>query len=96
MANELRLSPNYLSSLFKKERGISMADCVTEQRVEAARNMLRFSRFSYADIASILTFSFQSHFTQVFKKCTGVTPRAFCNQAHGTERKKNMKISWRS
>ena len=44
------ISPSYLSSLFKKERGISMADCVTEQRVEAARNMLRFSRFSSSRI----------------------------------------------
>ena len=65
-----------------------MAGYVTEQRVEAARNMLRFSQFSYADIASILAFSSQSHFTQVFKKYTGVMPRAFRNQARGTEREK--------
>ncbi|MBO5237534.1 MAG: AraC family transcriptional regulator, partial [Lachnospiraceae bacterium] len=35
------------------------------------------SEFSPSEIASILAFSDQSHFTETFRKYTGVTPRKF-------------------
>lgn len=71
------LSPSYLSTLFKKEVGQSVSDYVMSKRMEAARNMLRYSDYSYADISLILNFSSQSHFIRAFKKFTGNTPRAY-------------------
>ena len=47
------------------------------QRIEAARNMLRYSSLAYDEIASTLAFSSQSHFIQVFKKEVGCTPREY-------------------
>ena len=82
VAEEVGLSPNYLSQLFKKELGLTVADYVLELRMEAAKNMLRFSSFPYDEIASILAFSSQSHFIQVFKKATGITPKAYRTMAY--------------
>ena len=39
--------------------------------------MLLYSDFSPSEIASILAFSSQSYFTEVFRKTTGVTPRKY-------------------
>lgn len=47
--------------------------------------MLRFSSFPYDEIASILAFSSQSHFIQVFKKATGITPKAYRTMAYREE-----------
>ena len=39
--------------------------------------MLRFSDYSYADIAEYFGFSSQSHFIQCFQKCYACTPAEF-------------------
>ena len=74
------LNASYLSTLFKKETGLSVSDYVLSKRMEAAKNMLKFSTDSYAEIAVTLAFSSQSHFTRVFKQQTGYTPKAYRNQ----------------
>ncbi len=77
IAEAVGLSANYLSTQFKKELGMTVADYVMSKRIEAAENMLRYSNFAYDEIASILAFSSQSHFIQVFKKAVGCTPREY-------------------
>lgn len=74
------LNPSYLSTLFKKETGVSISEYVLAKRMEAAKNMLKFSSYSYAEIAAALAFSSQSHFTRVFKRQTGYTPKAYRNR----------------
>lgn len=71
------LSESYLSTLFKKEMGVSLSDYILRRRIEAAENMLKFSSYSCADIAATLAFSSQSHFTRAFRAQTGFTPRAY-------------------
>ncbi len=77
VAREVGVSRGYFSTLFKKEMGIGVAEYVVKKRMEAARNMLRYSEMSYAEISEILAFSSQSHFTAVFKKYHGVTPKEY-------------------
>lgn len=71
------LSPSYLSTLFKNETGQAISDYVMSKKMEAARNMLRHTDSSYADIASILNFSSQSHFIRAFKTYNGSTPKQY-------------------
>lgn len=68
------LNPSYLSRLFKKETGMTISEYIQSRKVETAKNMLAYSDFSTAQIASILAFSSQSYFTEVFRKRTGMTP----------------------
>lgn len=77
LAEHVGLNESYLSALFKKETGRAVSDYIRDRRVEAAEGMLRYSDYSYSDIANFLAFSSQSHFTSVFRKATGLTPGAY-------------------
>lgn len=80
LAAQTGLNRSYLSTLFKKETGQSVSAYILSKRMEAAQNMLRFSEYSYAEIAAILAFSSQSHFIRVFRSQTGYTPKEFRNR----------------
>lgn len=71
------LSASYLSRLFKKETGVSVSDYVREKKIEKAQHLLKFCDFSLVEIANYLSFSSQSHFIQLFKNFTGMTPKKY-------------------
>ncbi len=74
LANHVHLNPTYLSELFARETGTSISQFITDKRMEAAENMLKYSEYSFSEIAQILAYRSQSHFTKVFKKHSGMTP----------------------
>lgn len=80
LAEHVGLNRSYLSTLFKKETGQTLSQYILLKRIEAAQNMLRFSDYSYAEIAASLAFSSQSHFIRVFRAQTGYTPKEFRNR----------------
>ncbi len=71
------LSPNYLSSLFKKEVGISISNYIQGERIEEAKRLLSLTAYPISSIATWLNFNDQSYFIKVFKKLTGVTPKKY-------------------
>ena len=73
----LSVNRSYFSALFAKETGCSVSQYIRQEKLQAAANMLRFSDYSYADIAEYFGFSSQSHFIQCFQKCYACTPAAF-------------------
>ncbi len=77
LAVHVKRNASYLSALFKKETGCTISDYILQRRMEAASNMLRYSDYTYAQIGACLAFSSQSHFTRVFKKQTGFTPKEY-------------------
>ncbi|MCM1304921.1 MAG: helix-turn-helix domain-containing protein [Butyrivibrio sp.] len=77
LAEYVGLYPSYLSTLFAREAGISISEYVLGKRIETAKNMLKFSEFSYSEIAATLAFSSQSHFTKVFREKEGITPKVY-------------------
>lgn len=77
LANEVGLTPNYLSSLFKKETGRSIQQYITNKKIEVASNMLLYSEYSLTDIGNILAFSSTSHFIKTFKSIMEQTPRQY-------------------
>lgn len=80
IAEYIGISEAYLSKLFKKETGSSISAYIRSKRIEAAQNMLKYSEYSYEEISSHLCFSSQSHFTSIFKKETGCTPKVYRDQ----------------
>ena len=76
LADELGVSSGYLSRLFKKETGISVSAYIRSQKIDMAKNLLRFSDYSMIDIANRLSFSSQSHFIQQFREVVGMTRRS--------------------
>ena len=77
LANQVSLNPSYLSRLFKQETGSSISSYIQNKKIETAQNMLIYSEFSPAQIASVLAFPSQSYFTEVFRKNTGTTPKKY-------------------
>lgn len=71
------LNETYFSRLFKKETGISVNEFVHSAKIKTAENMLRFSDFSYSEIALSLGFSSQSAFITLFRNQTGMTPKKY-------------------
>lgn len=78
------LSPSYLSRLFKKELGIAVSDYIREKKIEKAQNLLKYSDFSFIEIANYLAFSSQSHFIQTFEKLVGMTPKKYRDHYYRT------------
>lgn len=90
LAAQAGLNRSYLSTLFKKETGRSISSYILSKRMEAAQNMLRFSDYSYAEIAATLAFSSQSHFIRVFRTQTGYTPKEFRNQFFRSDKERGQ------
>lgn len=85
LADELGVSAGYLSRIFKKETGDSVSGYIRRQKIEMAENMLRYSDYSFIEIANRLSFSSQSHFIQQFCEQTGMTPKKYRDKYHAIE-----------
>ncbi|OQB24213.1 MAG: Transposon Tn10 TetD protein [Firmicutes bacterium ADurb.Bin182] len=81
IAKAVFVHPNYLSSLFKKEMGIPLSGFIRQRRIEEAKNFIRFSNSTIAEIANFYQFSSQSHFIKVFRQITGITPMNYRNNS---------------
>ena len=77
IAENLGISGSYLSRLFKKETGVSVSAYIRSQKIDMAKNLLRFSDYSMIEIANRLSFSSQSHFIQQFREVVGMTPKKY-------------------
>ncbi|MBP3268349.1 MAG: helix-turn-helix domain-containing protein [Ruminococcus sp.] len=77
IADELGLTPQYLSKLFKQEVGMTITEYTMTRRIQAAENMLKFSEYTPIEIGTYLNFSSHSHFISCFRKHTGMTPKQY-------------------
>jgi AraC-like DNA-binding protein len=73
-AEQLHLSPNYLSDLLKKETGKNGTEHIQYHVIELAKNRLLSSSVSVNEIAYDLGFGYPQYFSKMFKKNTGMTP----------------------
>jgi len=77
VADYVGLSPNYFSSLFKKEMSLAFADYVNHTRIKESQYLLQTTNHSILDIAISVGFNNQNYFTTIFKKTTGITPKQY-------------------
>ena len=77
LADELGVSAGYLSRLFKQEMEVSVSVYIRREKIEMAKNLLRYSDYSMVDIANRFSFSSQSHFIQQFREIVGMTPKKY-------------------
>lgn len=74
VADTIGLSPQYLSSLFKKEAGIGFNDYLNSIRIEKAKELIETGRSRVKAIYNLVGFNNYSYFFKVFKEITGITP----------------------
>lgn len=73
-ANEMNMSPRYLSDLLRKETGKSTQEHIHQYIIEKAKNILLNSKGSASEIAHELGFEYPQYFSKIFKKNTSMTP----------------------
>ena len=77
ISDAIYVHPNYLSSLFKREVGMSLPDYIMKTRVDESKYYIRYTNTKISDIAAFYQFCNQSYYTQVFRKFAGCTPNEY-------------------
>jgi AraC family transcriptional regulator len=77
LAAAVHMSPFHFARMFKKTTGQPPHMYEVIQRVERAKSLLSDSELPLIDVAVQAGFRTQGHFTGVFRRYTGFTPRAF-------------------
>lgn len=77
VAEKVFLSPNYFSSLFKKELQISFVEYLNRIRIERAKELLVHTFIKSYEVAQRIGYADESYFGRVFKRETGMSPNAF-------------------
>lgn len=81
IARACGISRSHFIEAFSETLGDTPHRWLMSQRVEQARNLLRGSDLSLAEIAAGCGFSDQSHFSRVFTRAEGVTPGRWRRQS---------------
>lgn len=79
-ASCLAVHVNYLNRCVKEATGKPTSIHITERIVAEAQALLRHTRWSVADIASGLGFTYPTYFNNYFKRVTGLAPATFRRQ----------------
>lgn len=79
VAQEVYITPSYLSFLFKKEMDTSFIDYLHNIRIQRACEFLKDIRYKTYDVAMMVGYSDEKYFFQVFKKYKGMTPMKYRN-----------------
>jgi len=77
LANQLNCHPNYLGRKILCACGKTFHQLLTKYRVEKAKPLLAVEHYSVTDAASACGFTDSNYFSVVFRRLTGVTPKAF-------------------
>lgn len=77
IADELNISPNYLSSLLKMLTGESTQQHIHNKLIEKAKEKLSTSDLSVGEIAYELGFEHSQSFSKLFKAKTNISPLEF-------------------
>ncbi|MEQ7802211.1 helix-turn-helix transcriptional regulator [Pedobacter sp. ASV1-7] len=77
VANELHLSPNYLSDMLRVQTGQTTQQHIQNRLIEKAKDLLSSTSMSVSEIAYHLGFEHAQSFHRLFKNRTSVSPLAF-------------------
>lgn len=91
IGRQVYLSHSYVSSIFKKETGLSVVDYANKIRIDRGKRLLIETDLTISFIASRCGFDDQSYFTRVFKKFVGMSPRNY-RDTYGSSQGENERI----
>ena len=77
LAAVVYMSPYHFARLFKGSTGVPPHRFVVRQRIARGRAFLATQELSIAQISRMVGFRTSSHFTTVFRRVTGITPRGY-------------------
>jgi AraC family transcriptional regulator len=77
IGREVGVHPVHISRAFRRYFGCTIGEYVRRLRVQRAQQLLGDSRVSLSEIAALVGYSDQSHFSVAFKRLTGTSPGAY-------------------
>jgi two-component system response regulator YesN len=77
VAAQASLSPSHFSVVFSQETDQTFKEYLTEIRIKKAKELLRMTSLSSAEISYQVGYSDPHYFSYVFKKNTGFSPTEF-------------------
>ena len=77
IADIVFLNPAYLSAMFKKETGQTLTQYLIDVRIDKAKEMLRNPERTIGEIACMVGYQDERHFSKLFSKMTGVKPTEY-------------------
>jgi AraC-like DNA-binding protein len=78
-AGKLSIHVNHLNRALKEITGKTTTELIIERVIHQAKLLLRQSNWSISEIAYCLGFEYAAYFNNLFKKQTGITPKAYRN-----------------
>ncbi|MFD0869015.1 response regulator [Paenibacillus residui] len=77
VADYVKVSPTYLSGLFKKETSSTFTEYVTDTKIEKAKDWLKNTAMPIYEISERLGYYDRKYFREIFKKKAGMTPSEY-------------------
>lgn len=84
MAKISGYSQSRFSAIYKERFGVAPKQDIIIKRIENAKQMLKYSKRSIGDIATICGFQTIYYFSKYFKQITGMSPKEYADM-HSTE-----------
>jgi sigma-54 dependent transcriptional regulator, acetoin dehydrogenase operon transcriptional activator AcoR len=79
LANVAGVSRFHFHRQFRKSVGVTPHEYVLRARIERAKGLLTASDLTVGEVSGAVGFADQSHFSNIFRKLTAMTPRSFRN-----------------
>jgi two-component system response regulator YesN len=81
IANQVHLTPNYVSFLFRKETGMTITEYVMDYRITKAKELLLTQlELKTYEVGQAVGYPDAAYFNRIFKKIVGITPRMYREQ----------------
>jgi len=77
VARLLHVTPNYLSSQFRKKVGTTFVRYLTERRIDRAKELLRIPGIQVQEVARSVGYRSTRHFTRIFRSHCGIYPSEY-------------------
>ena len=77
LAEHISVSPNYLSSQFKKEQGGTLTEFINNRRIRAALPLLAMTNIPIQEVGERVGIYDENYFSRLFKKIHGDTPKKY-------------------
>jgi two-component system response regulator YesN len=77
IAEQVYMSPGYISRIFKNETGCNLSDYVLLERINRTKELLAQTKIPISSIATSVGYNNFSHFAKIFKKYVGISPSEY-------------------
>lgn len=77
ICDQVYIHQDYLSKVFKKETGKTISEYIFDKRIALAKDLLKNTDEPIGVVCEKAGYSFNSHFSKMFKMKTGISPQQY-------------------